>query len=142
MWQEERTSNVHQTSLSEFGLLLKASTAQQDIPAAPGKLSELANSPIATLRSCHLQCCHEREIHGSWAHPGAYSLSPLGQEGHSDASLSLFSHYGSQRGADYPGGDGHCGLLLQGQQDGLEQAQPSSPQKGHRQHRLQSNPDI
>ncbi|XP_075550613.1 uncharacterized protein LOC142584341 [Dermacentor variabilis] len=115
---------------------------QEDIPAAPSKLGELANWLIITHGSCHLQCYHEREIHCCWAHPGAYSLSLLGQEGHSDASLCLFRHGGSQRGADYPGSDGHCGLLLQGRQDGPEQTQPSSPEEGHRQHRLQSKLDT
>ncbi|XP_050051430.1 uncharacterized protein [Dermacentor andersoni] len=61
MWHGERASTVHQTSPSEFGLLLKASTVQQDIPAAPGKLSKVANWPITTLGSCHLQCYHERK---------------------------------------------------------------------------------
>ncbi|XP_065280990.1 uncharacterized protein [Dermacentor albipictus] len=41
VWQGERPS-VQQTSPSEFGLLLKARAAQQNIPAAPGKLSALA----------------------------------------------------------------------------------------------------
>ncbi|XP_075525431.1 uncharacterized protein LOC142557457 isoform X2 [Dermacentor variabilis] len=41
VWQGERPS-VHQTSPSEFGLLLKARAAQQNIPAVPGKLSALA----------------------------------------------------------------------------------------------------
>ncbi|XP_054924646.1 uncharacterized protein [Dermacentor andersoni] len=41
VWQGERPS-VHQTSPSEFGLLLKARAAQQNIPAALSKLSALA----------------------------------------------------------------------------------------------------
>nr|XP_054918964.1 uncharacterized protein LOC126547460 isoform X1 [Dermacentor andersoni] len=117
-------------------------TAGHHLGAPQSRESRQSNWPITTLGSCHLQCCHEREIHCSCAHPGAYSLSLLGQKGHSDASLCLFRHGGSQRGADYPGSDGHCGLLLQGRQDGLEQTQPSFPEEGHRQHRLQSNLDT
>lgn len=42
VWQGERPSDVRQTSLAEFGLLLKARAAQENVLPAPDKLGALA----------------------------------------------------------------------------------------------------
>ncbi|KAH7974403.1 hypothetical protein HPB49_015036 [Dermacentor silvarum] len=47
VWQGKKPSDVRQTSPAEFGLLLKARTAQEKVLPAPGKLSALANWELA-----------------------------------------------------------------------------------------------
>ncbi|XP_070395520.1 uncharacterized protein [Dermacentor albipictus] len=63
----ERASNAHQMRPSEFGLLLKARAAQQDIPAAPGKLCTLALTAVdkegqAGLQAATFPTSRNREL--------------------------------------------------------------------------------